>query len=520
MSRRRVYLVVALCAFVVYVGALQNRFAWDDTQIIVKSDFVHSWSGIWHAFTQPYWPSTWGGFLYRPLTVATYALDWQLGGAGWFHFVNILWHVLASVLVALLAARWVMPPEAEAQDPAFAGRAALIAGLIFAVHPVHTEAVANIVGRAEEMAAVFAILTVYAAVEKESVLWSAVLWGVGLFSKENAGVAPGLIIAAWILGVGQAMKGRGRPTPRRMATFAASWVVVGCGYAFVRARVLSPWPQALDVAPLFHQIPTLDVRMTGVAALADLLRLLVFPLTLRVDYSPAERTVVTSFADPMFIAGAMAGLCWLVFLVMAWRRGRKEVALGLLWIAMAYAPVANIFFTGGVNMAERTLYLPSVGLALAAAAWLTRLDRRNATIVTALLVVAGGIRSALRVPVWKTDERVMLSILEDSPRSYRGPMSAGIVYLEERLPAKAWDALDTAIAIYPYDGRLYLLKAHAAFDLGRSDQVESILVPVKRACLPKCAADFLGDEVVMALAMGDKDVSDSLAALKRRTAKP
>src|SRR2546422_8401771 len=102
------------------------------------------------------WPDAFGGGLYRPLTIASYAVDWQLGAAAWFHGVNLLWHAATSVAVTLLARRW------------SGDRAALVAGLIFAVHPVHVEAVADIVGRAELMAALFALLALYAALERDS----------------------------------------------------------------------------------------------------------------------------------------------------------------------------------------------------------------------------------------------------------------------------------------------------------------------------------------------------------------
>jgi len=491
---------------VVYLGALRNHFAWDDTQIIVKSDLVHAWSGLWRAFTVPYWPGDWGGFLYRPLTVASFALDWHLGGPGWFHAVNLVWHGAASVLVALLAARWVGAGDAAAEI-----RAALAAGLVFAVHPVHVEAVANVVGRAELMAAVFSVLSVYAAVERDSLGWSAVAWIGGLLSKENAAVVPALVGLAWVLGVGRA-----RPAGRRIVRYVVCWVMIGAAYGAIRAVVLHAYPQQFNRAPVFVGLSGWQVRLTAIAALSDFLRLLLFPLALRVDYSPNERTAVHSVSDPAFLVGALALLCWGALVVISVRRKRKEAALGLLWIAAAYAPVANLVFPAGVIMAERTLYLPSVGLCLALAAWVRRVETRVLAPVLALVVIAGGVRSALRVPVWRTDEHVMLSILEDSPDSYRGPMSAGIIYLEEHQPAKAYDALDSAIAIYPFDGRLYLLKAHAAFQTGRSDQVDSILAPVRKTCLPGCGADFYGVEAALARQIGDQVMADSLEAYKAR----
>src|SRR6266566_7116029 len=187
-SPRRLYLVVAACAIVVYIGALWNRFAMDDRFIIVLNPIVHTPSGVWRAFLEPYWPGDLGGKLYRPLTVATYVVDRMVDGPAWFHAVNILWHAGASVAVAALARRWV------------GGSAALIAGVLFAVHPVHVEAVANIVGRNELMAALFVLLAVYAALERRSVGWSIAALAGGLLSKENAAVAPGLLVWACCLG--------------------------------------------------------------------------------------------------------------------------------------------------------------------------------------------------------------------------------------------------------------------------------------------------------------------------------
>jgi len=204
---RSVYLAVAACAVIVYLGALWNEFVWDDQVIVLGNPLVQTWAGLATAFASPYWPPFVGGYLYRPLTLLTYVLDWHIGGAAWFHVVNLSWHAGVSALVAVLARRW-------AGDAA-----ALVAGMLFAVHPVHVEAVANVVGRAELMAAAFTLLAVYAAVEADRPVWSAVCWALGLLSKEVAVVAPALVVAGWgLLGAGGAGGGGGeslRRPPRR-----------------------------------------------------------------------------------------------------------------------------------------------------------------------------------------------------------------------------------------------------------------------------------------------------------------
>src|SRR5256884_4854733 len=220
-STKRLYAAVAGCAVVVYLGALWNGFAVDDVPIIVHNPLVASPSGIWRAFAAPYWPPDLGGHMYRPLVIAGFALDRLLGSTAWFHAVNLAWHAAASVAVAALARRWAD------------WTGALVAGLLFAVHPVHVEAVANVVGRAEAMAALFAVLAVYAAVIHESVAWSTAAAVLGLLSKENAAVVPGLVVWAWLLGFG-------RPNRRRIVVFVTVWGVVGAAYVAVRAAGRHP----------------------------------------------------------------------------------------------------------------------------------------------------------------------------------------------------------------------------------------------------------------------------------------
>ena len=138
--------LVALTAALVYLNALGNGFALDDVNIVRDNPHIRSVAGLPGLFARPYWPDAEGvaSGLYRPITLATFALDRAVwgGGAAGFHAVNVALHALVSALA------W------------FVGRrvgihygTALLAALLFAVHPIHVEAVANIVGRSELLAA-------------------------------------------------------------------------------------------------------------------------------------------------------------------------------------------------------------------------------------------------------------------------------------------------------------------------------------------------------------------------------
>lgn len=499
VSERRIYAVVGAAALVVYLGALWNRFAMDDIPLVVQNPLVLSASGIWRAFAAPFWPADLGGHMYRPLAVAGWALDQRLDGVRWFHLVNLAWHATACVAVAALARRF-------ADD-----RSALVAGLLFAVHPVHVEAVANVVGRTELMAALFVVLGVYAALARGSVAWSAAAWALALLSKENAVVLPALVAWGWVLGLG-------RPTRRRMLAFTASWLVIGMGYAALRWHVLEPYARFQSVAPTFLGQTPLSIRLTAVAELADVTRLLVFPLRLRADYSPDERTLVASPVDLRLLAGLACFLVWGTLLVFGWRRGRRLEVFGLGWIGIAFLPVANLVFPAGFLLAERTLYLPSAGLVLAGGSWLARWPARWRLVSAAPLVLLGAARTTLRVPVWRDNTTVTLSILEDSPRSYVGPKRMIAVYLNIQQPAQALDAARRAAAINGRDPTIYSTGAVAAFAAGRPAAADSMLAALEGLCR-RCPG-YYRREAATAREHGYVAAADSLDARARALAAP
>lgn len=501
ITRNRACLAAGLVAALVYAGVLRSGFAGDDGHIILGNALVHQWSGVWRAFGASYWPQAFGGLLYRPLTLATYALDWQLGGGGplWFHLVNVGWHVVASVLVVVLADAW---------GGSVLG---LLAGLLFAVHPVHVEAVANVVGRAELMATAFTLAAVYTAVQLDRPWWSAALWGLGLLSKESAAVAPVLVGLAWWAGVGAPP-----PIRRRLWLFAGAWGAVGTACLAAAFLVLAGAVGSASTAPVFVGHGPVAVRLTAVSEVVDLVRLLLVPATLRVDYSPAERTIVTNVLDGRFVAGLLLAALWITLVVIAWRRRRRVEVLGLLWVAVAYLPVSNLVVPIGLLMGERTLYLASAGLVLALAAAAARLPiRPSALAAGATCVLAlGALRTAQRVPIWHDNLRVALSIVEDSPKSYQGPMASAGIFLEAGRPAQALEYADTAAAIFPLDPRPYLIGAHAALKLGRRATADSLLALADRHCLP-CGGVYEA-EAAVALAMRDTAIADTLRAHLRR----
>src|ERR1043166_2469968 len=144
--------IVGLAAGIVYLNSLANGFVFDGLIAFVQNPLVHQPRFLFHAFTTDYWRGTSVDLLYRPLTVFSWGINNLLHGMRpfGFHLGNVVLHVLVSLTVFRLV------------NQLFQNlRLALVTGVVFALHPIHTEAVASIVGRAELLMSLFALLALH-----------------------------------------------------------------------------------------------------------------------------------------------------------------------------------------------------------------------------------------------------------------------------------------------------------------------------------------------------------------------
>jgi len=159
-------------------------------------------------------------------------------------------------------------------------------------------------------------------------------------------------------------------------------------------------------------------------------------------------------------------------------------------------------------------------LVLAAAAALARLPRPRVQPVVAALVLLGGIRTFLRVPVWRDDAAVTISITRDSPRSYLGHSRMAGVYLDRRDPARALVEARIAAGLYRRDPWIYVTGAVAAFSAREPRAADSLLAALERVCAGGCAATYYRYEAAVARAHGYPEAADSLLARLKRLPTP
>lgn len=463
--------LVALIAIAIGVSAasLWNGFAGDDIYIIVQNPRVHDLSAVWQSFREGYWPLQFGGMLYRPATVLGYAFQWQLGGSSPapFHAVNLL------LLAATTAAVWLL---GQSLLPA---PAAWFAAAFFAVHPVHVEAVANVVGQPEVLVTllqVTAVIWYLSARRKGSlaagqILGITALYACACLAKESGVVLPALLVLAEVTLVASDEPATHRLA--KLAPFFGALALVGAGYLITRSLVLGG---------LVGEYPNPAIRgvgfgtrlLTMLAVVPQWWRLLLLPWHLQADYMPVELDRATTFGP----AQALGLLVLVGWALAGWkaRRAYPVTSFGLGWVAVTLFPVSNLFLPSGILLAERTLFSPSVGACLAVggiAPWLgsrvsaaRRWERGVFAGFLFSLLLAWAVRTATRIPVWKDDAVLARQTVLDAPLSYRAHAVLGGVLFQEGDPGAGEREYRIAIALYPNDPNVFAGLAKRYRDLG------------------------------------------------------
>ncbi|MGH9869503.1 MAG: tetratricopeptide repeat protein [Candidatus Polarisedimenticolia bacterium] len=456
MSRPLCMAMAALLALVVHAGVLRGPFLYDDVGEILENERVHSLSNIPALLTTDFWDAGQGrNPLYRPLAAVMATVLW-VGGGGrpWpYHLLNLLLHAGASALLVALVHRLTGQL-----------RAGLIAGLLFATHPVHTEAVLWITQHAELTSSV-CVLGAWLLHLKGRIAWAAVLLGSGLLAKEGAVVFPALVLAGdWL----DARAPRAPLAPRAPRALHAQWraYAVYAGviavYLAIRAAILGHLVGGISEGPPLlnplRGLAALDRILSSVLVFGEAARQSLVPSRLCLDYGYNQIPPATGVADvrllvwlAVFAAGAFG-------LAAAARRGGprgRAAAAGAIIFVCAFLPTSNLLFPGISMFAERNLYLPTVGVCLVLGALLDpgegRSWRRSVLPVTAaLLVAAGAARSWMRVPEFDSRLALFGAAARACPQSARAHMFHGMALREHGLLTEAMAEQAAALRIAPH----------------------------------------------------------------------
>ncbi len=430
---------------------LGNLWVQDDIFIIQTNEFAHSLGAALRGFGQSYWPEPFAPDLYRPLSILLFAVEWSLGSGSplVFRIISVVLY-LATTLACWALARRLLPPA-----PAWAAAA------LFAVHPVHVEAVAVAVNQSELVVGLVLMLATARWIDRRrdglpvDGAWGLgllLVWAATILVKEHAVVLPALLLAVEVTVLRSPAISR---LPRRM------WLRLVTGAVLVLALLLAirstvlPDTKGSFTAEGLQGLNLAERGLTMLGVVPEWLRLLVWPQRLQADYSPQEIVGATSFGAEQLL-GALLLLLAVAILVAAWRR-LPVTAFGVLWLGIAMGPVHNVLVPTGIVLAERTLFLGSAGFLIGALGLIeagrVKGNRRSVdvTLVAALgiLLVCGLLRSSSRQRTWADLPTYAHQLLIDAPYSYRAQFAYAQLLYAAGAKADAERHYQLAIRLFP-----------------------------------------------------------------------
>lgn len=493
LSMRRAWSVIpyliGIVALLYYVNSISGAYVMDDAIVISENQYtVQGFKGLKGIFGH----DTFYGFFkeegkghlveggrYRPLSLALFAVEGQIFGFYpiVFHVMNILYFALTCMLLFYVIKNLMRRRLGEE-------RALIIAffsALIFAIHPIHTEVVANIKGRDEIMACMLGLLGMMQylkSIETNKLLPSILascFWFLALLSKENGIVFIALTpLAAWFFY---------DASIRKLLKTMALPILMVIAYLVIRYAVLGSAPKAGPIMELMNNpflywetngyLPvSLSIKMATIAVtMLKYIALLCFPHPLTSDYYPKQIALAT-WSDWKAILGMLLYVAAIIICIVRFKR-KEVVVYGILFYLIALFPMSNIPFPVGTLMSERFLFIPSIGFVLIVSWLIDRyivkgsLNYRINLVLVAIILILG-IKTVARNKDWSDNYTLFTTDVQVSDKSAKMLNAAGGVLLDSsvhvekpevkrEMVERAQQYLLKAIEIHPAYANAYLL---------------------------------------------------------------
>jgi hypothetical protein len=438
MTYAPVAVLIAAC-LAVYANIYANVFVFDDVILITGNKYLLSWHNLGKILTG----TTTAGAeahdrLYRPVVTLLHLIIYQLFGYSLiaYHLLNVFLHTLNACLLYWLGLRL-----------GFRRGAVFAAALIWAVHPIHTEAVSYASETADTLSSTFCLAGLLALSEWKwrDILFASVFFILGLLSKESAVVFPLLAMSLLFLRSGD------RWNPK---TYTRTWVfwLIAALYFTVKMLIINRagGPGMFGVGEVYDR-HFLHRFYTFLATLPAYLDLLVWPRHLHME---RDYPVFLSFLIPRVMAGA--ALC--VFMALCLLRGEKKratpLAWGVFWFIASFAPFTGLLMPVNGLIYEHWMYLPTMGLALGVAEIIAHAGgnyfkssrvRVAAGGLVAVTALALGIKTFEQNKIWHDPVTFYENIFAAGERAPRAHNNLGTVYYDTGDMDKAIEQYKLAI---------------------------------------------------------------------------
>ena len=443
--------MLSILAFVLYLNTTSNNYALDDGMVILENKYTKEGiKGIGKLLSGDSFEGIFGenasilaGGRYRPLSLITFAIEYQFyGGKDSFpamsHGINAILYALCVLLAGNWMYRYVF--RGTAYLP-YGAELAFFATFLFAVHPIHTEAVANLKGRDELLCFIFMMLTLLWLFEgledpktkvKKYILAAGAFF-LALLSKENAITFTAIIpLSVYFF----------HPKKNLQPVFTSAGLFFGVFLLYFLIRVgvtnFSLSDKSTDVLNQPYILASADQKWaTKIYVLNKYLSLLFFPYPLSFDYSYAHINYKT-FGDMQVWLSIFIHLSMVVLIVQLWQK-KHILAYCLLFYLLSISIVSNFVINIGAFLGERFLFQASLGFVIGMAYvvfhGLNRLPegiRKTAFygLTGVTLLVAGGWTMS-RNQVWKNNDTLFLTDVKTVPNSAKAQKGAGEVLIKQ-----------------------------------------------------------------------------------------
>lgn len=451
-------IIIFVVGVIVYANTFHHGFVYDDV-FFNEIPIYRTLAGIPVAFQVPYVADSPATAAYRPLPTATFILTYVFFGSSAvpFHVVNVLLHASICVLIYLVLKKSLSVPTVVAVSTA----------LLFAVLPIHTEVVANIKSRDELLYILsFLVMTMFflkavSSQTKQKILWlliASVCYMFSLLSKEYAVLTPLIVIVFALVVQKHAVK----------KIFFSSFCFVPplMLYFFLRSQAFGISLASEDLAPYISNpliYSSLWVRvLTGFSILWTYIEKIFFPLHLSASYHFAHFVPVANPLESFSFAGGVIVFLFLLLLFCYVFFKKNAIFVGLIIFIFSYLPISQFIKPRSDIIAERWMYLPSLGLLLVFCSfmyWIWKKNKKLYIVLLSMLLLAYGYRTVVRNNVWKSGSTLYASFLVDAPESAATHNLLSWEMLKNGDIDKAEEHAEKAQAIYPEGIKLYNLFA-------------------------------------------------------------
>lgn len=473
-------LILAALSVALYINTLRNNYALDDSMVLIRNSFTQQGvAGIGDIFKYDTFTGFWlfndstknveeivrekkllTGGRYRPLSLLTFAIEVERFGKDFYdennvyigkgcpainHAVNTVYYALTVILLYIILVR-LFPLN----DKKWWFSLPFIATLLFALHPIHTEVVANVKGRDEILTLLGSLGALWFSIKyiDTKKIYFLILSGLallcGLFSKENAITFLAIIPLTLYYFTNAKWKEIGRVMiPIAIASIA---------FLVIRGQVLG-WTHSEEPTKELMNNPFINMSFserygTIFVTMLMYIKLLFFPHPLTYDYYPWQ-IPKTQLTDGLALLSLAIYIALGIYAIYGMIKKKNIPSYAILFFLIALSPVCNIFFCVGTLMNERFIFISSIGFCLLIAWFLTTaltkwlnndmMSHYITAVVMLIVICLCSLKTISRNNDWENDTVLFTHDVEISAMSAKGNCAAGGRCLEKAQSNKIKD---------------------------------------------------------------------------------